>query len=177
MNKKIITGILVLFILLFSALPLAMAEDNTSGKTPLVLEESVPTDDAYGVATDATITLTFSKNIVNMSVAENNISQFVLRENGKDEVAIEVFLADDQVNREKRNDALITPVEPLKEDTDYELTVSKELSSKSGVTLAEDLVIHFSTKEEESGLFSVSAGTIVLAAVAVLAVLRRRKKA
>ncbi len=177
MNKKIITGILVVLLLSLSMVPVALADEDTSGKTPLVLEQSVPADNAYGVATDATITLTFSKNIVNMAVADNNLTQFTLKENGEDELAIDVFLADDQVDREKRNDAVITPLEPLKEDTDYELIVNKELSSKSGVILAEDLVIHFSTKEEKSGLSSISAGTIVLAAVAVLALVRRRKKA
>lgn len=182
MNKRVISLILAVLLLSLCMVPAALAEGgdgsgNSDGKTPLILEQSIPADNESGVALDAVITLTFSKNIVNMSVADNNLKQFKLMEAGGEEVAIEVFLADDQVDREKRNDATITPVEPLKEDTDYELIVNKELSSKSGVFLADDLVLHFSTKQEKSGMTGILIGALVLICVGAVLVMRNRKKA
>lgn len=182
MSKRVITLVLAALFLSVCLVPAAMAEGgdgsgDSSEKTPLVLEQSVPADNDSGVAADAVITLTFSKNIVNMSVADNNLIQFKLMEADGEEVAIEVFLADDQVEREQRNDATITPLEPLKEDMDYELVVSKELSSKSGVLMAEDLVIHFSTKQPEKGGSGPLIGVFVLAGVGLALILRSRKKA
>jgi hypothetical protein len=182
MSKKVIALVLAVLFISLCLGPAVMAENGEnsgsgSEKTPLLLEQSSPADNDLGVAVDAIITLTFSKNIVNMSVADNNLLQFQLREVGGEVVAIDVFLADDQVDREKRNDASITPIKPFKEDTDYELIVNKELSSKSGVLLADDLVINFSTKQPTKGGSSYLIGVVILVGIGLALIMRNRKKA
>lgn len=182
MSKKVIALVLAILFISLCLGPAVLAENgensgSSSEKTPLVLEQSFPVDNDLGVAVDAIITLTFSKNIVNMSVADNNLLQFMLKEVGGEDVAIDVFLTDDQVEREKRNDATITPIEPLKEDTDYELIVNKELSSKSGVLLADDLVINFSTKQPTKGGLFYLIGVVILVGFGLALIMRSRKKA
>ena len=44
-------------------------------------------------------------------------------------------MADDQIERKKRNDVLIKPKQPLQAGTTYRVEIAPELQSKSGVTL------------------------------------------
>ena len=142
---------ILLFILVLSSLfigQMASAEGGTGGgkNEPLALISSTINNGATGVSLKPEIKLTFSKNIVNMKVVENNKNCFSLQTEDGVKVPINLFLADDQIEFEKRNDAIITPVNNLDQGTTYFVVVSGSLTSKSGVTTGKETRISFTTE-------------------------------
>lgn len=125
-------------------------QDGTGGGTgggknePLSLVNSVPADGTAGVNTDALIKLTFSKNVVYMTVRENNKKCFSLWSNNQ-QIPIEVIMADDQIEFEKRNDVILKPLQTLKAATSYRLEVAPQLESKSGAVLGHKVTVSFTT--------------------------------
>jgi hypothetical protein len=147
---------LLLFIILLSSFfvgQIASAEgDGTGGGTgggksqPLTLESSTIKDGATGISLKPEITLTFSKNIVNMTVNENNKKCFSLQTSNGTNVPINITFADDQIDFEKRNDAIITPKANLAQGTTYSVVISSSLKAKSGVTTGKEIKITFTTE-------------------------------
>ncbi len=122
--------------------------DGTGGGQgkPLTLVSSSISNGATGVSLKPVIKLTFSKNIVNMSVRDNNLKCFsVISETGAS-VPINVTLADDQVDFAAKNDAVITPQANLAKGTSYSVVVSASLKSKSGVYTGKKIKITFTTE-------------------------------
>ncbi len=123
------------------------ASAQEGGKNPLFMEGFRMIDElnAEGQRT-IIIEFTFSKNVVNMEVSENNSKCFkvISREDGK-EVPLEVQMADDQIEREKRNNINLMIKEGIDSRTTYRIIVSPELESKSGEKLGEELVLEFMT--------------------------------
>lgn len=118
---------------------------------PLKLESSNPENNATEVSTDLEqIELKFSKNVVNMKVAENNKTCVDFVDGNGNTVPFELIMADDQVERELRDFLYIKPVTPLQEGTTYIVKISKALTSKSGTALEEDLEVSFTTVGGES---------------------------
>ncbi|MFO1446098.1 Ig-like domain-containing protein [Bacillus sp. Bva_UNVM-123] len=148
-NARILLFILILFSL--SIGQIASAEGGTGGgkNEPLTLSSSSISDGATGVSLKPEIVLTFSKNIVNMKVVENNKKCFSLQTEDGVKVPINLFLADDQIEFEKRNDAIITPVDNLTQGTTYFIVVSGSLTSKSGISTGKETRISFTTKGEK----------------------------
>jgi hypothetical protein len=148
--KSKIYLLLILFTLTLSILTpaIVLAEGDGSGggqNNPLSLVSSDPSDGETDVDTNAEITMEFSKNVVNMSVRENNAKCFELKDEDSNIVPIEIIMADDQMERELRNSIIVKPVDGLKEETTYILHISSDLMSKSGANLKSDLNINFST--------------------------------
>lgn len=113
---------------------------------PLKLESSNPENGAVDIATDLTeIDLKFSKNVVNMKVAENNKTCIDFVDGDGNSVPFELIMSDDQVDREKRDFLYIKPKEALAEGTTYIVKISKDLTSKSGTALEEALEVSFTT--------------------------------
>ena len=142
---------ILLFILVLSSLfigQMASAEGGTGGgkNEPLALKSSSISNGATGVSLKPEIVLTFSKNIVNMKVVENNKNCFSLQTEDGVKVPINLFLADDQIEFEKRNDAIITPVNNLTQGTTYFIVINGALTSKSGVTIGKETRISFTTE-------------------------------
>ena len=121
----------------------AMAQD--SGKNPLVLEAFRMTDELNDEGQrNIVIEFTFSKNVVNMEVSENNSQCFkVINKEGGSEVAVEVEMADDQIEREKRNNITLITKEGIESLKTYQIIISPELESKSGEKLGEELILEF----------------------------------
>jgi len=131
----------IFLILCFSSL----AQQNNSEKNPLVLVGHRMVDELNEEGLRSTrIELVFSKNVVNMTVSENNKKCFNLKSKiDGEEIPIEIQMADDQIEREKRNIITIViqkPLEPLKA---YQIIVSPALESKSGEKLGEQLELEF----------------------------------
>lgn len=127
----------------------AYAEGDSSGggkSEPLGLVSSSIQNGATGVAIKPEIKLTFTKNIVNMSVVENNRKCFSLQAANGAAIPINLILADDQIDFEKRNDAIIIPKNNLAPGTAYTVVVSSTLTSKSGVTTGKEIRISFTTE-------------------------------
>lgn len=146
---------ILLFILVLSSLfigQIASAEGGTGGgkNEPLTLISSSIANGATGVSLKPEIVLTFSKNIVNMKVAGNNRECFSLQTEDGTKVPINLFLADDQIEFEKRNDAIITPVANLNQGTTYSIVVCGSLTSKSGVSTGSETKISFTTEGVKS---------------------------
>lgn len=164
MKKVIVIG--VLFVLLLTSF--ALAGDNA-----VALESSSVQDGQSDVAVDVVIELTFSNNVVNKSVAQNNASSIALRSNGEGVRCI-IDMADDQIEPELKRIINVIPVEPLEEGTSYELTISGALSGKNGNTIGEDVTISFTTQgAEKSGftywwLMVIVLGGIVVAVVVAI---------
>ena len=104
--SSVIIAALILSCLL-AALP-GFAGDGSAGGggDPLRLIDSTPVDGQEGVPLDVKIKLTFNKNVVNMSVKDNNMRCFKLFEGGH-EVACAVQMADDQIYRELRREVVL----------------------------------------------------------------------
>lgn len=121
--------------------------DGTGGgkDQPLLLISSDPADGQTGVPSTAHIKLSFNKNVVNMTIADSNKECFTLVSAAGEMVPVEVVMADDQIEPEKRRDIILEPSRQLLPGTEYTLKVAPELSSKSGVTLGEQVNITFTT--------------------------------
>lgn len=128
---------------------MAFAGNGSGGNkdNPLALVESTPYDGQENVTLSPEIKLTFSKNVVNMRVAEGNQECFSLHAADGTNVPVEVQMADDQIEREKRNDIILIPLKELQSGIRYTIKISERLESKSGVTLGNDLQIEFITKD------------------------------
>lgn len=112
---------------------------------PLTLVSSTVTDGQTDVGLTPEVTMVFSKNVTDLSVKEANLACFKLEKKDGGEVAYEVLMADSQVEPDKKNDVVVKPSAELEAGTEYIVTISKALTSKSGTSLAEDIVISFTT--------------------------------
>ena len=150
MSKKILLVLVMALVLIMAVSGIAMASGDGSGggggTNPLTLESSTIEDGATDIASDAVIELTFSNNVVNASVADNNMASFALYQDGE-QVAIEVIMADDQVEPQYKEIITIQPVEPLVSGAAYELVIMADLQSKNGITFGEDMTIAFTTQD------------------------------
>ncbi len=170
-----------LFLIIFVSLVIMSVTVCVAGgnsKAPLKLEESFPSDNEKSVSTDLKeIKLVFSKNVVNMKVKEENMNCFEMYDNQNNKIVFDIIMADDQIDREKRNDVILVPKEPLREDTIYTIIVNENLKSKSGVSLGEEVRISFSTKGVNSKLnLTLIISGIVVVVVILLFILRKAKK-
>ncbi|MGI6434175.1 MAG: Ig-like domain-containing protein [Syntrophomonadaceae bacterium] len=145
-NVAILLAVLVLLCIPGAVFAAGGTGDGSGGGKlqPLAITNALPADGATGVGLSDQIKLTFSKNVVYMTVRENNRGCFSLW-NGDTRVPIEVIMADDQIEREKRNDVIIKPLAKLQPGTTYRVEVEPGLESKSGVTLGQKATLSFTT--------------------------------
>ncbi len=115
---------------------------------PLLLDYSSLPNGSTDVATDVSITLTFTKNVVNMAVRDNNSGCFSLTSADGASIPVSVIMGDDQVDPDIKR---IITVEAygLSPATTYTLTISGALTSKSGVSLGDPVYLSFTTKAAE----------------------------
>ena len=146
-RSSLVLALVVLFCL-FLTLPV-LAEggsgDGSGGghNTPLGLASSNPADGASNVAVNTQIKLTFNKNVINMSVKDNNVKCFALYNNGL-QVPINVIMADDQIQPEYKREVTIAP-QSLQPGSSYTLKISPELQAKSGAVLGQEIKVSFTT--------------------------------
>ncbi len=140
-------SLLIFLIIIFFVLCLSSsAEKSSVKKNPLVLTGYRMTDELNEEGLRLTeIELFFSKNVVNMMVNENNKKCFSLTNKDDDKIPIEIQMADDQIEREKRHIIKIVVQKPLEPATTYKIIISPELESKSGLKLEKQLVMEFVT--------------------------------
>ncbi|MDD3652600.1 MAG: Ig-like domain-containing protein [Desulfotomaculaceae bacterium] len=153
-SKKFLAMSLVLMLSLLTALPaLAGDGDGTGGGKgdSLRLVSSTPASGQQNVSLPVEIHLTFNKNVVNMTVSDINQKCFSLYTAAGSAVPIEVVLADDQVEPEKKRDISLKPLRSLQPGTEYVVRIAPELKSKSGVTLGSEVSIAFTTAAADIG--------------------------
>lgn len=150
-------NLLIVFLCLIVAVPVLAENGSGGGKNnPLSLESSLPSDGQEGVVLDTQIKLSFSKNVVNMSVKDNNLQCFKLLK-GDETVEFEVQMADDQIEPEGKRDIILIPKDNLQANAEYTVVVSSELQSKSGSTLGREMKIRFKTADSASEAKAESA--------------------
>ncbi|MGB7446599.1 MAG: Ig-like domain-containing protein [Dethiobacteria bacterium] len=180
--KKTITSVLMAATLLvpFAAGAWAAGDGSGAGK-PLEIVSSSISDGETDVPLDREIKFVFSKNIANITVAENNRQCFTMTDSSGNTVPIEVIIFDDQLEREKRNDIVVKP-ESLREGEQYTIAISPNLQAKSGDKLEKEVKYTFSTVgfDSEAGGESSSPWIYIAVAIVVIAVLaflllKRRK--
>lgn len=198
------TMICVMTVLALMLMPMTVFAGNGDGsgggKSQGLTIASASIEDGAVIDPEDSITLTFSKNVVNKKVRDINLPLFVLKNEGGEEVAIEVVMADDQVEPDKKNDVLIQPASPLAEGS-YTLTAQAGITSKSETVMAEDYILTFrvgaapteatteapteasteaptqapAQQRGNNGTMWMVAAVVAGAAAAVAAVLKKRK--
>lgn len=145
--------IMTLLLLMVCALPVLAEGDGSGGGqgVPLGLASSSPADGAQNVALDTQIKLVFNKNVVNMTVKENNLRCFTLYA-GNVVVSTEVRMPDDQIFPELKREVILAPRSGLQAGTDYTVLIAKSLQAKSGAVLGQDVKIRFSTTVDQAAV-------------------------
>jgi len=144
--------------LILIVLPAAAGDGSGTGggrENPLALVSSNPSDGEKDVGLPVEIKLCFSKNVVHMTVRDNNRKCFLLY-SADGTVPVEVVMADDQIEPEKKREIVLKPLENLRNGTAYTVKVAPELQSKSGVFLGRQVEISFTTTGVPEG--NVSPG-------------------
>lgn len=150
MKKTITLTIMVAAFLLAVTVTAWAAGDGSGGGSgggagkPLEIVSSSISNGESDVNLDREINFVFSKNIANISVADNNRQCFTMTDSSGNTIPIEVIIFDDQLEREKRNDIIVKP-ETLQEAEQYTITISPDLQAKSGDKLGEENKYTFST--------------------------------
>lgn len=147
-RSSLVLALVVLFCL-FLTLPVLAEGGSGDGSggghdAPLGLASSSPADGASNVAVNTQIKLTFNKNVINMSVKDNNVKCFALYNNGQ-QVPISVIMADDQIQPEYKREVTIAPQQSLQPGSSYTLKISPELQAKSGSVLGQEVKVSFTT--------------------------------
>lgn len=131
---------IIFFVLCFSSL----AKNANAEKNPLVLIGHRMIDELNEEGLRSTeFEFYFSKNVVNMMVSENNKKCFSLIDQDKNEIPIEIKMADDQIEREKRHIIKIVVQKPLEPAIAYKIIVSSDLEAKNGIKLEKQLEMEF----------------------------------
>lgn len=124
----------------------AMAIMDGDGKsTALDLAESDPANGDMNVALDAQIKLLFNKNVVNMTIKDNNSKCFTLLDADKNEVPMDVIFADDQIEPDKKREIILKPKEVLQENMTYSVEILSGLQAKNGTSLSKTVTFSFTT--------------------------------
>ncbi|NTW70792.1 MAG: Ig-like domain-containing protein [Eubacteriaceae bacterium] len=149
---KSIAIMIVLSLMVMGGSVLASGSGTGSGSgsgggsaDPLKLESSTIANNEKNVETGRKILLVFSKNVVNMSVRDSNMSAFSMTDETGNKVSINVVMVDDNVDPERRNDVIIQVVGGLQTGKTYALKIGSKLESKSGDVLGAPVTITFST--------------------------------
>jgi len=140
--------ILAVLACLFMFQPVIAGEGDGSGGgqgVPLGLASSSPADGQTDVALTGEIKLTFNKNVINLTIRENNKKCFSLGTSNGLKVPIEVIMADDQLYPEEKRNISIKSSQPLQPGTAYILKISPALQAKNGTSLGHEVTVNFVT--------------------------------
>lgn len=157
-EKKIIRKIcLILFavavIIMTSSAAFAVGGgtgDGTGGgggaAIPLYMDWSYPADGASGVSVNPVIQCKFSHNVAQANVADRNKTFITLQKADGTNVDITVFMADSQLQFDKRQFIYISPVKPLSYGTKYVLKIDEGIQAKNNMATDEVQTITFTTE-------------------------------
>lgn len=132
----------VFFLIAFSLLILSSL---AAGDKTVMLGSSEPADGTIDVAVDTEFVLTFTSNVINMKVSDNNMTCFKLLDEKAAPVDIEVLMADDQIEPEFKRIIRIKSEDLLNKDSAYSIVVSGKLKAKNGSEMGQNVTISFRT--------------------------------
>lgn len=152
MKNKLLLSLLILFIFI-SVVPTygetAETQEQDGKSIAFQLVESTPTNLSKDVKLNTEIKLLFNKNVVNMTVKENNSKCIKLLDANNNVVAAELILLDDQIEPDRKREIIIKPINLLNENTTYKIEISSNLQAKNGSLLGNTVEIIFSTLQNE----------------------------
>lgn len=149
--RRIKTAAVVLLAAVLTLIPFASfaVGDGTGGGkgavVPLYMDWSYPSDGASGVSVTPVIQCKFSHNVSQYNVRDRNKTLVEMTEDGGGKIDISVFMADAQLQFDKRQFIYVSPVKPLKYGTGYTLTLKEGIQAKNNMATDEDQSIHFVT--------------------------------
>lgn len=154
-HKYLPIFLLILILTLIPVSSFASGGDGTGGGNgqglgknkdiALTLEHTSVKDGAADIAINETIQLDFNKNISNVTVLATNKKCFHLTDAAGNAVAIRLIFPDSQVQHDYREQVFITPLENLKANTQYRISVDITLAAKNGTTIDNAHTITFTT--------------------------------
>ncbi len=151
-NKKIILTLIMAFSIVLFAFSFSFAlegEGEGNGENQdegLYIVKSNVNDGDMNISTSLSIELEFNKNVVNMTVAENNKASISLLDKKENPVPINIRLGDDQVDPTVKRLIGITPVTELEEGATYTLWINGDFKAKNGTQLNNPITLSFQTK-------------------------------
>ena len=143
-----------LFLLAFSSQISAEVFASESGGEWLTLTAISPEDGRIGA--EDSITLTFSNNVINEAVRDNNIGAFTLYDADGGIVPIDVILADEQINPDAKRLVSVKPVAALETGGEYTLVISDRMQAKNGSHTEAAYRIAFTVADAATGSDAVS---------------------
>lgn len=147
MKNKLVLFVMIFVIILGNTISFAddtvVKEDGQSIEFQLV--ESTPQNLSVDVALDAEIKLLFNKNVVNMTIKENNLKCIKLTDAKGETVAADLIFPDDQIEPDRKREIIIKPNEPLNENETYIVEISADMQAKNGSLLGEPAFVSFTT--------------------------------
>lgn len=148
--KKKVLGVIGAFLMIaagftFPGNVLAAAEEGSGGGAdePLTLVTATIADGQKEVPQNQEITFEFSKNVVNLTVKENNQKCFTVTDHSGQPVGFTVLMADDQIDRDKRNFIGVAINDGMTAGESYTIVISKNLMAKNGQSLDRDYTFGF----------------------------------
>jgi len=125
----------------------AGAGDGGGGgpSVPLEMDWSFPANGETGVTVTAIIQCKFSHNVAHNDVRERNAQRFSLTTAGGVPVMIDVYMADAQVEFDKRQYVYLIPKGELKEYTTYIVTAQEGIQSKNAMATEITQTFSFTT--------------------------------
>ncbi len=169
-RKQILAAILFILAVLMTT---AFGTSALAGDEPLSLDKSSISSGQKDVPLDVKIELVFTNNVVNSSVAQSNASCFKLFA-GDTEVPIDVVMADDQVEPDKKRIVTVVPKQALQKGRQYTLVIGKNVTSKNGQSMGSDKTISFTTQGAVSYTWVFIASAALLLAAALWMIRKRR---
>lgn len=156
MRRKKVTGrflaclsLVLLFCLSFSVSSFATGDGSGGGAgavVPLYMDWSYPADGASNVSVTPVIHCKFSHNVAQTNVSERNKTLVTLKDEDGREVDITVFMADSQIQFDKRQFIYVSPVKPLDYGTTYTLYLHEGIQAKNNMATDEVQTITFTTE-------------------------------
>lgn len=167
LGRKIYFLVFIVFLLFIASCSVLADNGDGSGggkNNLLALVSSDPSDGQKDVTLPVQIKLVFSKNVINMTVKDNNLQCFSLWDEGGEQIPVEVRMGDDQIQPELKRDIALVPLRKLEPGKGYTVKILGALQSKSGATMENDVKVNFETAAANEKLDSkqnVSDGTSV----------------
>lgn len=153
----------------------------SAGDKQLELDGGELTQDLENIGETEVIKLTFTNNVVNLKVKDNNMTCFTMTDEDGEFVEFEVLMGDDQEDKEIKRIIEIKPNTAWITGTTYTIHVSDSLEAKNGMPLAEAIDIEFTTGGSKPGsaiIIYIILGVIVIGLIGGLVFgINRKKKA
>lgn len=176
--KKLVVLLMMVMVLGMSSMAVVAGDGNGGGDAKLeITDASTVVDGQTSVAVDEEIKLVFSNNVVNMKVKDNNMACFTMTDGSGTDIAIEVVMGDDQIDKDIKNDVIIKPSSALKAGESYTITVNEAMVAKNGSALGKEKTITFETATSGTSItVIVIVAVVVVVTVGVFAFVLSQKK-